>query len=98
MNPNERALTGAFPRINLGDSGPANRCKSCLHWHKQPADPKQNLRAPAVGTCKLNPPLLFLVGLVPTPQGNIPQMTSACPGTGEDDFCGQYKARLSLEV
>lgn len=97
MNQNDRTLTERFPRVNLVTSGPENRCKTCLHWQKQPSDPK-NLRAPAVGTCKLNPPQLFLVGLIPTPQGNVPQMTGACPGTGEDDFCGQHKPRITVEA
>jgi hypothetical protein len=100
MEANPQAVVERFPRLNVANQGPLTRCKNCTHWFKNPPDAKAaaDLRAPVTGTCKLNPPQLFCVGMAQGPGGNTPIMIAGIVSTQEEDFCGQHEPRLSKNV
>ena len=90
------AVIERFPRLNLKTDLPENLCKTCVHWQQHPANPDADLRAPVLGVCKLNPPTMFLAGMMPV-QGMKgaaqPMFVAGQISTGEDDWCGQHKKR-----
>ena len=83
-----------FPRLKLEQDNSGAHCKTCAFWFKQPGNPGADLRAPVIGLCKRYPPVSFVVGIIQTAQGNLPQMATSVPATREEDFCGEYEPKV----
>lgn len=84
-----------FPRLKPGLLLPnraGNHCAKCVHWLENP-DNVNNLTAPRMGLCTLNPPAMLIAGFGRGANGEpVPNLMPVRPVTGTQDWCGQWEA------
>ncbi len=72
-------------------------CKTCPAWDQQGNPADGGSPDGGMGFCRVDPPVVLLVGAQQTIRGNVPAFQAVTPQSGASDWCMRHPARAKAQ-